>query len=93
MKDANLLCAKSWNLPVSGHSDLQKLILVDLVQSWTSVLPSEKSDPRLPSEQPAAAMVAATAMAAAAAMAPAGAMAARARVCAVRVLLRLLLAP
>ena len=56
------------------------------------MLASEKSGPRLPSEQPAAAMVAAAAMAAAATMAPAGAMAARARQAA-RVLLRLLLAP
>ena len=42
------------------------------------MLASEKPGPRLPSEQPAAAMVAAAAMAAAAIMAPAGAMPAHA---------------
>ena len=70
--------------------------------AWTKGLNPPQttlSVPRLPSEQPAPAMVAAAAavvaaadMAAAAAMAPAGAMAARARGCATRVLPKLLLA-
>ena len=48
----------------------------ELVGISCLMLASEKSGPRLPSEQPAAAaMVAAAAMAAAATMAPAGAMA------------------